>query len=135
MDEKKVNLANYRKQKAEDELKSAKYLLEKEIFTSSLSSSYYAIFHSIRILFAFEGIDSKTHRGVTHLFNKHFVKQGLLPKKLNSIISGALEMRLDSDYEDFYMVSKKETKEQMENAEKFMNEIIEFVKKHYKVEL
>lgn len=44
-------------------------------------------------------------------------------------------MRLDSDYEDFYFVSKEETKEQIENAEYFLNEIINLVKKHYNVEL
>lgn len=135
MDEKKINLAKYRFEKAKEELESAKQSFENNFLKSSLSRSYYVIFHSTRIIFALEGIDSKTHKGVSHLFNLHFVKSGLLPDKLNEILTEAFEMRLDSDYEDFYFVSKEETKEQIENAEYFLNEIINLVKKHYNVEL
>jgi len=65
----------------------------------------------------------------------HFIRTGLLPAKLNSILSGALEMKLDSDYEDFYLVTKEETEEQYENALYFNEEIINFIKKHYNVDL
>ena len=105
------------------------------MYISSLSNSYYSIFHSTRALFAFEGINSKTHKGVVHLFNLHFIKAGLLPAKMNAILSGALEMRLDSDYEDFYLVSKEEAEEQYDNAIYFKNEIVNFIKHHYKVEV
>ncbi len=101
----------------------------------SLGNSYYSIFHSVRVLFALEGIDSKTHKGVAHLFNLHFIKLGLLPGKMNEVLSGAFEMRLDSDYEDFYFASKEETKEQIDNAGFFLNEILEFIKQQYNVEL
>jgi len=116
MDDKKLNLAKYRLNRAAEKLEIAKYSLEKGLFIPSLSNSYYSIFHSTRALFAFEAIDSKTHKGVIHLFNLHFVRPGLLPAKLNSILTGALEMRLDSDYQDFYVVNRKETQEQYDNA-------------------
>jgi uncharacterized protein (UPF0332 family) len=48
MDEQTIELAKYRIEKAREELQAAKYLLEKSIFKSSLSSSYYSIFHSAR---------------------------------------------------------------------------------------
>ncbi len=69
------------------------------------------------------------------MLNFHFIKSGLLPAKLNSILSGALEMRLDSDYEDFYLVTKEETQEQYENALYFKDKIIEFIKTHYNVDV
>ncbi|GBD87121.1 HEPN domain protein [bacterium BMS3Abin03] len=135
MDEKKIDLAKYRLQRAVEKLEIAKYSLENGLYISALSNTYYSIFHSTRALFALEEIDSKTHRGVIHLFNLHFIKPGLLPAKLNSILSGALEMRLDSDYEDFYLVTKEETQEQYENALYFMSEIVNFIKANYNVEI
>jgi len=66
------------------------------------------------------------------LFNLHF---GLLPGKMNEVLSGAFEMRLDSDYEDFYFASKEEAKEQIDKAGFFLNEILEFIKQQYNVEL
>lgn len=135
MDEKRINLAKYRFEKAKEELESAKQSFENNFLKAALSRSYYVIFHSTRIIFALEGIDSKTHKGVAHLFNLHFIKSGLLPFKLNEILADAFEMRLDSDYEDFYFVTKEEVKEQIENAEFYLNEIINFVKNYYNVEL
>ena len=135
MDEKKIDLAKYRMERAAEKIEIAKYSLGKGLYISSLSNSYYSIFHSTRALFAFEEIDSKTHKGVIHLFNLHFIKPGLLSAKMNSILSGALEMRLDSDYEDFYIVTKEETQEQYENAVYFTDEIVKFIKHHYKVDV
>jgi len=134
MDEKKIKLAKYRLEKTKEELESARQSYNNKLLSSSLGNSYYSIFHSVRTLFALEGIDSKTHRGVSHLFNLHFVRSGLLPGKMNEILSGAFEMRLDSDYEDFYVASKEEAKEQIDNAEFFLNSILEFIKQRYNVE-
>lgn len=135
MDEQKINLAKYRLEKAMEEFKSAEQSYNGKLFRVSLGSSYYSIFHGVRMLFAFEGIDSKSHKGVSHLFNFHFVKTGLLPRKMNEILSSAFEMRLDSDYEDFFVASKEEAKEQIENADFFITEILKFIKQNYNVEL
>lgn len=135
MDEKKIDLAKYRLQRAVEKLEIAKYSLEKGLYISSLSNTYYSIFHSTRAIFALEEINSKTHKGVSHMFNLHFIRPGLLPAKMNSILSGALEMKLDSDYEDFYFVTKEETQEQYENAVYFMEKIVGFIKQHYKVDI
>ncbi len=135
MDEQKISLAKYRLEKAREELKSARQSYDNKLLSVSLGSSYYSIFHSVRMLFALEGIDSKTHKGVSHLFNLHFIKTKLLPETMNEILSGAFEMRLDSDYEDFYVAGKEEAKEQIDNAEFFQTEILKFIMQHYNVEL
>ena len=131
MDELKINLAKSRFQQAEDELEAAKTLFKSKHFKSSLSNSYYAIFHSVRTVFAFERIDSKRHTGVIHLFIQNFIKTGLLKNDMQVILSNAFQIRLESDYKDFYVVSKEEAQRQLNNAGLFLNEIKEFVKDHY----
>ena len=49
-------------------------------------------------------------------FNKDFVHTGKFPKELGEKISRAQVVRNASDYNDFYVVSVKETTEQMETA-------------------
>ena len=44
-------------------------------------------------------------------------------------------MRLDSDYEDFYLVTKEETQEQYENALYFLDKIKNFIKEYYNIDL
>ena len=135
MDEQTIELAKYRIEKAKEELEAAKILYEKDIIKSSLSSSYYSIFHTARSLLLFKKLGSKKHSGVIALFNKEFIKTGLFDEKCKDILTKAFHIRIESDYEDFYVASREETIEQIENAEFFLNEIIEFIKQHYNVEL
>jgi uncharacterized protein (UPF0332 family) len=74
----------------------------------SASKAYYAIFQASRAALATKELDSRKHSGVISLFNQHFVKTGILPKEFRKIIVSAQDLRLSSDYNDFYVVSKKE---------------------------
>ena len=135
MEKDRLEIAKYRLSRAKEELEMAKQSLQNNFLRVSLSNSYYSIFHAVRALFSLEGINSKTHKGVIYLFNNHFIKKNLLSLRMLEILSEAFEMRLDADYEDFYVVTREETLEQIENAEYFLNEIVIFIKKIYGVEL
>lgn len=65
------------------------------------------------------GVDFSKHSGVSAYFRKTYIKTGIFDVEMSDIISMAFEMRSDSDYDDFYVVSKSEVDEQIENAEKF----------------
>lgn len=135
MDEQTVELAKYRMQKAMEDLEVAKYVLEKNFIKSSLSSSYYSVFHAARALLVFKKLDSKKHSGVIALFNKEYIKTGLIKEKAKDILTKAFYVRIDSDYKDFYMASKSEAAEQINNAEYFLNEIVNFIQHHYGVDV
>jgi uncharacterized protein (UPF0332 family) len=135
MDEQTIELAKYCVEKAREELQAAKYLLEKNIIKSSLSSSYYSIFHAARTLLVFEKLDSKKHSGVIALFNEKYIKPGLLDEKAKDILTKAFYLRVDSYYKDFYLASQKEAAEQIKNAEYFLNLIVNFIKQHYKIDI
>lgn len=135
MDEQTIELAKYRFGKAREELNAAKLTFENGYFKVSLSSSYYSIFHSARALLVFKKLDSKKHSGIIALFNKEFIKTSLIDEKARNILTQAFYIRIDSDYKDFFIASREEAKEQIDNAEFFLNEIISFVKKYYNVEL
>ncbi len=135
MDDQTIELAKYRIEKDEKELKAAKYLYEKDIIKSSLSSSYYSILHSARALLVFKKLDSKKHSGVIVLFNKEYIKTGLINEKAKDMLSKAFYVRIESDYKDFYVASKEEAQKQIENTEFSLNEILNFIRQHYNVEL
>lgn len=60
-------------------------------------------------------------------FIKQYVATGKLDKKYSKIIKNAEKIRINSDYKFFYIVSKDETKEQLENAKMFVSEIISYL--------
>lgn len=135
MDEKRIALAKYRFSKAMEELSVAELSLSLEKYSNSLSNSYYAMFHAVRVLLALEGVDSKKHSGVIHLFSQLFVNTKLLSKDLSKLLVEAFEIRVDSDYKDFFVISKDDCVKQFENTKIFIEKIKSFIKDHYEIEL
>lgn len=125
--EEKKALSNARYEHALECLESAKLLLGSENFKSAANRSYYAIFHAMRAVLAFDGIDMKHHSGIMSEFRRLYIKTGVFDKKLSSIISVLFEIRQDSDYDDFFVISKAEVVEQIDNAAFFVAEIKKFL--------
>ena len=122
LDQSKFDLAKYRLEKAKECLRVAEYLIEPGEYLSVWNRAYYSIFHSVRAIFAIEGVDRKKHSGVISYFQQNYVKTGIFDKEYSAIVQEAFEVRQESDYEDFYVISKEEAMIQFENAKKFVDE-------------
>ena len=131
MDKEVSVLSKYRYEKAREEIKAASMLLNDKLYASSLNRSYYAIFHSVRSLFAFIKIDSKTHNGIKLLFDQNYIKTGLIEKMYSEILRNAFIIRQKSDYNDFYIASKAEAEKQIQNAKLFMDRINKYINENY----
>ncbi len=123
----KVSLAEYRIGKAEECLHSADALIEIEDYLAALNRSYYAIFHAVRAVFALDGVDRKKHSGVISCFQQNYVKTGEFDKKYSAIVQDAFEIRQESDYEDFYVVSKDDVVIQIKNAKEFVTVVRKYI--------
>lgn len=123
MDKTVEDLARYRMDQAKQCIKSARVLVEIEDYKGAANRSYYAVFHAMRSILALEMKDFSKHSGVSAYFRKEYIKTGIFEVELSDIISEAFEIRSDSDYDDYYMISKIDVLEQIENAVKFYNAI------------
>lgn len=128
MDERRKDLCYYRLEKSKKCLASAKLLIQSEDYCSAVNRSYYSIFHCIRSLLALEGVDFSKHSGVMAYFQKNYVKSGIFEKDYSKILTEAFEIRSESDYDDYYVLSKEEAEEQVKNAQFFLDGIIKYVK-------
>lgn len=126
VDDKKA-LSDARFDHAKECLDAAKSLLASSNYKSAANRSYYAIFHAMRAVLAFDGIDMKHHSGVISEFRKLYIKTNIFDIKLSQIISVLFDIRTESDYDDFFIISKSEVQEQIENAEYFLTEIEMFL--------
>ena len=126
-DVERKSLAKYRMERAQKCLKSADNLLTMEDYLAVLNRSYYAIFHAVRAILALDGIDRKKHSGVISCFQQNYVKTGMFDKKYSSIVQDAFEVRQESDYEDFYVISKEEAVIQLENAKEFICVVKQYI--------
>lgn len=102
-------------------------LLDNERYMTAANRAYYAIFHSARAIMAIDGEDRKRHSGVIAYFQEHYIKNGVFEKVYSYILQNAFEVRQEADYEDFYVISKEEAIQQVENAGKFTEKIREYI--------
>lgn len=116
------DLCRYRFEQAQQSLGSAKHNLGFDLKTS-LNRSYYSIMYAVKALLAADKLDAHSHRGLFIVFNKEYIKTGKIDKKYSEILKEASMIRDKSDYDDFYIVSKDEAREQVVNAESFLMEI------------
>jgi len=129
LDERVIDLVQYRLKSSKERLNSARILLENKQFKDSLSRSYYAMFTAARAILASKHLDSSKHTGVISLLNQHFVKTGIVTKDLGRMLMKGKGLREDGDYKDFVEVSMEEAQQQYSDAEEFIEKIEDVLRK------
>ncbi len=122
-------LMNYRLELAKERLESSKVFLEHGSYKDSIGRSYYAMFTAVRALLAMDGIDFSKHAGVIAYFQKEYIKTGLFDKKFSRYISQAFQIRNNTDYADFFLVSKEDAEEQYKKAMEFYEAICNYTER------
>ena len=123
MDNRKQDLSRYRLEQADDSLRAAKNCLKENLYKDSLNRSYYAAFYSVKAVLALEETDFKRHKDAVAYFNQHYVKEGRIPREIGRKLGKLKQHREESDYEEFYIASADEAREQLEAASE-INDVI-----------
>lgn len=131
LSEEKIALSKIRLNNAKERIAFADEILTIGDYKTVANRSYYAVFSAMRAVLALDGIDSKKHSGIIAEFRKIYLKTEILPKTLSPMIDALVEIRQGSDYDDFYVVSKEEVCEQLENAKIFVSEVEKFLETKY----
>ena len=128
--EDKKALSDARLNNATECLEAAKSLLYDDKYKSAANRSYYTIFHAMRAVLAFDEIDMKHHSGIISEFRRLYIKTGIFDTRHSQIISLLFDIRTDSDYDDFFTLSRNEAAEQIKNAEFFLNSVKAYLENH-----
>jgi uncharacterized protein (UPF0332 family) len=97
------------------------------LLENSANRSYYCIFNAMRAVLSLDRFDSKKHSGVISAFQKDYIKTGIFPKEFSDIIGKAFDVRIDSDYGAFFLISKADVAAQVENAKTFLDAVEKYV--------
>ena len=126
------NLAKFRLHQAGECLQTAQRDVVAGDFKSAANRSYYCIFHAMRAVQALDRFDSKRHSGVIDNFLKDYIRTGVFPQEFSMVIKSAFRVRLESDYEDFYVISKSKVTSQVENAKAFLEAVEKYIDERIK---
>lgn len=111
-----INIVKIRLKQAQEDLEDAKYLFKRDSFKGANNRAYYSIFHTMKAILALEPKDFKRHKDVIAYFNQNYVNTEIFPRKLGHKIKNAEVIRDNSDYNDFYIVSKTDTENVINTA-------------------
>ena len=123
-----INLVRIRLEQAEENLIDAKYLFEKDSYKGANNRAYYSIFHTMKAVLAIEPIDFKRHKDVIAYFNQNYINKEIFPRELGHEIKKAEIIRDNSDYNDFYVVSKNDSENIIKTASELLDYGTKFIK-------
>ena len=126
-------LAAVRLERAKELLDDAVELLNRGSYKSANNRAFYAIEKSIKALLAMKQIEATTHNGGLKQFNYHFIFKGdgTFTQEDYQKIAGAEQIRNASDYDDFYIASKEEARQQVETAVYLVQKIDSYINGKY----
>lgn len=117
------DLIAYRVDKSSETLEDARILAKAERWNICVNRLYYSCFYVVSALLAIKGLASSKHTGVRSLFNKYYVKTGIVSKELASIYNDLFERRQESDYIDFIDFHEHQVLPWISKAESFVEHI------------
>lgn len=113
----------YRLRQAEETLAEAEKMLQENFTLRSITNrAYYSMFYTLLALFLKTSINIKTskHMGIISIFDKEFVKPGLIDKFYSKILHEAFEDRQKVDYKELVEISLERTVEHVQHAKEFL---------------
>ena len=123
------SLVSVRFDRAKELYSEAKELVKLDCYKSANNRAFYAIEKCIKALLATRQMDVQTYNGAVSQFNLLFIHQenSAFTKADYQKIAKADRIRNASDYDDFYIVNKEETKELLEFVKDFLEKSGEYI--------
>ena len=121
-------LIKYRLLRADETLEDAGILFNHHKLFSTVNRIYYAMFYSVAALLLSKGLSSSKHSGLMGLFNREFVKSGLIDKELGRFYNEMFEFRQKSDYKDLVKFEIKEVRLWLSRAGEFITAVQGLIK-------
>ncbi|MBX9782531.1 MAG: HEPN domain-containing protein [Chitinophagaceae bacterium] len=120
-------LIQYRIKRAVNSLAAARSLLNNGHYDAAVNRLYYACFYAVNAVLLTKDIKVKSHAGVKQVFGEFFIKPGIIHKNEGRFYSILFNYRQDSDYLDFAEVSKEFTEELTNEADTFVQVLINYL--------
>ena len=116
-------IVNYRLQKAKDTWTEAYGNVEMGFWHTAANRLYYSCYYAATALLIKNEYSAKTHNGVLTLLGKHFVLEGIVSKEQNDLYVSLMDLRQESDYDDWIVITEDKVTPLIEPAQKFIQEI------------
>ena len=121
-------LVRYRLDQAHETAREASILLAQEAWRGTVNRAYYAMFYGVLAVLATRQMSASKHSGALGLFDREFIKPGLLSRGLSRSLRLAFNRRQSYDYGEIIDTDQDTAREVMSGAETFVDTIEQFLR-------
>lgn len=109
-------------------LTAAKSLLKEGLYRSAMSRTYYGMYHYVKALLYKQGLESKSHEGLEHLFGLHWIRTGKVDVRYAKLLARLQTYRERSDYGLVTYFSKEDVELELTEVDQFLKGIRDLLK-------
>lgn len=121
MSEPLETLIRYRLERAQESLADARLLADAGSWNTCVNRLYYSCFYAVSALLVRDGRSPSRHTGIRSLFNRHYVRTGVVPRDLARLYNDLFERRQESDYTDFVHFQSDQVRPWIPQTEAFVS--------------
>ena len=108
-------------------LDDAELLLKEDRYRSTVTKSYYAMFHLSNALAFCDGRQFSQHSQIIGYFGSQYIRTNEIDRKWFSALNGASALRNKSDYLYGSVISKAEAEQHYSNAVLFSKTVLRYI--------
>lgn len=109
--------------RADESLRAATVLLENGLLHDAESRLYYAAYHASVALLLTQGLEPRTHAGVSNLLGLHFVKTGALDAGDARVFARLQKYRIEADYSTAFVLTREALEEDLAACRGFVERV------------
>lgn len=122
-----MTLISYRMQRAEESLKAAQIMYDKDMLSFAMNRIYYSMFYAVQATLILKDISFSKHGQVKSYLNRELVKTGIIPISLGRIYNKAFEYRQKFDYVDFTKPDRDLVESYLKEARIFLDAMKQYL--------
>ncbi|MDE6227882.1 MAG: HEPN domain-containing protein [Muribaculaceae bacterium] len=88
---------------------------------------YYSVFHAINAMLLIDGIKTSTHKGVSVLFGKYYILQGIFSRQDGMLYGKLQSMREKADYQNVFHLEEEAGIQLIKEAEAMRQRIVNHI--------
>jgi uncharacterized protein (UPF0332 family) len=105
--------------RADEELQAARALVAGALLRPAMTRVYYAAFHAARALLFAKGLEPRSHAGILHLLNVHYIRANHLEPRWSRTLARLQKFREEADYGGEFVLDEDGLAEELQAAEAF----------------
>ncbi len=128
MDEATAAIVQIRIERAEEELRATRGLIESGLYRIACSRAYYAAFLITNAALLTLGVTRGKHSGVEASLHELLVKDGRIEAEYGKLFMLLRKDREDSDYNDMAQVAEDMARQRLSDAERYVDRLKRYLR-------